>query len=505
MFQTAELGQTLSKNAFKRSELQLRERLLALQQDLRRAGESALLIDFAGVRGAGKGTSTNLLNKWMDNRWIETHAYSEPSDEERERPRRWRFWRDLPARGTIGIFLSGRYSRPLLEYVYGESTLEAFNHQLAQIKAFEKMLADDGALITKFWMHISRDVQRERLEKLAEDPLQNWRISPEDWTHLELYDRFVDAAEHLIAYTNTGQAPWEIVEGTDYHFRSIRVGNVLAESLERHLSQHQIRRKYAAEIEQERRDLAVPAARDKDGSPATIMQGLNLSLTLDKHRYQGQLETLQARLSTLHQQAVRQRLTTILVFEGPDAAGKSGAIRHLTDPLEAHTYKVYPFSAPTDEELAHHYLWRFWRRLPRAGRVTIFDRSWYGRVLVERIEGFANDLEWRRAWSEINNFEQQLVEHGIVLLKFWIHISEDEQLRRFRARESTPHKQWKLTDEDWRNREKWDQYELAAHHMIQNTARQDTPWILVEGNDKPYARIKVLRAVCDALEEKTGR
>ncbi|NIP17948.1 MAG: polyphosphate:AMP phosphotransferase [Xanthomonadales bacterium] len=503
MFNTAELGLKIPKREFKKRELTLRRELLELQQQLRERAESPVLIDFGGVSGAGKGTSTNMLNKWMDASYIETFAYDDPSDEELERPTWWRFWRDLPPRGQIGIYLSGRYSRPILDFVYGNSTREEFNYRLEQVKQFEQALADDGAMIQKFWMHISSAVQKRRLESLQNDPLHNWRMSSQDWTNWEMYDRFIEAAEIAISHTSTGDAPWEIVEGEDLYYRSLRIGEVLRDSLERHLKKAEIRRKYLEELNEQIQDPETESAVTPGDSvqPVSILQALDLTKSLDKRGYRREREELQARLNELHEDAVRKNLSFILVFEGPDAAGKSGAIRQVTEALDARSYKVYPFSAPTDEENAHHYLWRFWRCIPRRGRMTIFDRSWYGRVLVERIEGFASDIEWRRAYAEINQFEEQLVEHGIVLLKFWIHIDEEEQLKRFKAREETPHKRWKLTDEDWRNREKWAEYERAAHRMIQATSKRRTPWVLIEGNDKPYARIRVLTSLCDALEQ----
>jgi polyphosphate:AMP phosphotransferase len=506
MFQTAELGQKISRKEFKQQELPLWENLLSLQQRLRSEGSFPVLVDFAGVRGGGKGTSVNLLNRWMDARWIVTHAYTEPSDEEAERPKFWRFWRHLPPRGQIGIHMSGRYSRPLLDYVYGRISPTEFTHELDRINNFEKALADDGSMVLKFWMHLSRDVQKKRLEMLEKDPLRSWRMSPEDWKHWEMYDKFIEAAERIIAYTNTGHAPWEIIEGEDPNYRSLRVGEIFQQTLERHLMTQQIRHRYLAELrEGVSEKLSEMNAADGTAPRAiTIMDGLDLSLSLEKKTYRKKLAYYKARLAGLHQKAVQQKISTTLVFEGPDASGKGGSIRQITNALDARFYKVYPFAAPTDIENAHHYLWRFWNCMPRAGRMTIFDRSWYGRVLVERIEGFAGDDEWRRAYSEINDFEDQLIEHGVVLLKFWMHIDKDEQLRRFKAREETPHKRWKLCDEDWRNREKWDEYALAAHEMIQQTSVMKSPWILVENQNKHYGRIKVLKSLCKALEKAVG-
>jgi len=506
MFQTVELGQKLSKSDYKKQEPVLWENLLTLQQRLRKEGDFPVLIDFAGVRGAGKGTSVNLLNRWMDTRWIINHAYTKPSDEEAERPTFWRFWRFSPPKGQIGVHMSGRYSRPLLDYVYGNITPDEFTHQLDRINTFEKALADDGAMVLKFWMHISSEVQKNRLESIENDPLRSWRMLPEDWKHWEMYDKFIEAAERIISYTNTGHAPWEIIEGEDIYYRSIRVGEILQSNLERHLVTHEIRKRYLSEMrEQVRTGLEDISAPVSNGSPViTIMDGLDLTLSLEKKTYKKELKFYQAKLAGLHQKAVQRKISLTLVFEGPDAAGKGGAIRQITNALDARYYKVYPFSAPTDIEKAHHYLWRFWNCIPRAGRATIFDRSWYGRVLVERIEQFAGDDEWRRAYSEINDFEDQLLEHGIVLLKFWMHIDKDEQLRRFKAREGNPLKSWKLCDEDWRNRERWDEYSLAAHEMIQQTSVQKSPWVLVENQSKPYGRIKVLKTVCEALEKVVG-
>lgn len=500
MFQTVELGQKIEKSEYKKRELLLRQELLALQQQLRSKKSFPVIIDFAGVRGAGKGTSTNLLNKWMDARWINTQGYTEPAGFESDRPIFWRFWRDLPPRGQVGIYLSGRYSRPLLDYVYERIPQDAFIKRLGHIAQFEKALADDGALVIKFWMHISQDVQKARLESLAENPLQNWQVTADDWKNCQNYERFIAAAEQIITRTNTEYAPWIIVEGEDFHYRSLRVGECLREALELHLRKMEIRQKYLTDLDAEASEIRGSSASAGNVAMRTVLEGLDLNKRLEKAAYRARLARRQARLAKLQQQAIRQKLSTVLVFEGPDAAGKGGSIRQITHTLDARYYKVHSIAAPTDEENSRHYLWRFWRRLPRAGRMTIFDRSWYGRVLVERIEGFATVEEWRRAYAEINDFEEQLLEHGIVLLKFWLHIDKEEQLRRFKSRESTPHKRWKLTEEDWRNHEKSADYNIAAHEMIQQTSTADAPWVLVECNDKFYGRIKILDTICAVLQ-----
>lgn len=347
MFQTAELGQKVSKSEFKKREQVLRENLLALQQNLRKNGTFPVMLDFGGVRGAGKGTSTNLLNKWMDTRWIVTHAFTEASDEERERPLFWRFWRQLPPKGQIGIHLSGRYSRPLLDFVYENISKDEFIHLLDRINNFEKALADDGAMVLKFWMHISRDVQKKRLKSLENDPLRSWRMSDEDWKHWDMYDRFIEAEELVISHTNTGDAPWEIIEGEDLYFRSLRVGEILQQRMERHMMSQDFRQKYLAEMRKDLNEHAAQAETNGDsrlpGSQTiTIMDALDHQLTMSKGKYKKELAVCQARLAGLHQRAAQRKISTILVFEGPDAAGKGGAIRQITEALDARYYKVYP-------------------------------------------------------------------------------------------------------------------------------------------------------------------
>jgi len=512
MFRTAELGQKVPKSEFNQREPLMRQALLEVQAKLRLSGRFPVIILFAGVDGGGKGDTVNLLNEWMDPRWLMTRAYDKPSDEERDRPDYWRFWRDLPPTGHIGLFLSSWYSQPILRRVYEKDDEATFDDRLDRILAFEKALADDGALILKFWMHLSRDAQKRRLKKLEKDPLTTWRVTQQDWDHWNIYDRFEEAAERTIMRTSTGTAPWTIVEGVDPCFRSLTVGEIVREEITKHLDaarnkalveQELTAERTLHEAEQQTVAVGEAGADTPITSPlrgATVLSSLDMSLHLSKPDYKKKLKQCQARLNQLHRQALKKKISTILMFEGPDAAGKGGAIRRVTAALDARHYQVLPIAAPTDEERAHHYLWRFWRHLSRAGRINIFDRSWYGRVLVERVEGFASEDEWKRAFAEINEFEEQLTDHGVLLLKYWVHISKDEQLARFKSREETPHKRWKLTEEDWRNREKWDDYEWAVNDIVEHTSTHSAPWVLVEGNDKRFSRIKVISTFCDRLE-----
>jgi len=514
MFRTAELGREISKNEYKQREPTLRQELLEAQQELRALGQFPVIVVFAGVDGGGKGELVNRLNKWMDPRWLVSRAYGEPSEEERERPEYWRFWRDLPPDGRIGLFLRSWYSRPVLDKVYGDIDLAEFDRRLDRVVAFEKALVDGGALILKFWMHLSREAQKKRLRSLEKDPLTRWKIKSTSWEHWRMYDLFLETAEHTIMRTSTGRAPFNIVEGVDVYYRSLTVGTIIRDAILKRLEDYKFEEKLKAglkaddgfgEVVHVKKDSSLSVAEPSDILPdtvPTVLSQLDMTQQLDKDTYKEKIKKYQARLNILHREALAKKVSTILVFEGPDAAGKGGTIRRITAALEAPNYQVLPFAAPTDEERAHHYLWRFWRHLSRAGRFTIFDRSWYGRVLVERVEELASETEWSRAYPEINDFEAQLIDHGIVLMKYWIHVTQDEQLARFRAREETPHKQWKLTDEDWRNREKWPLYEEAVHDMVQYTSTRVAPWILVENNDKQFGRIKVLKTLCKQLEKR---
>jgi polyphosphate:AMP phosphotransferase len=511
MFEAAELGRTIEKDEFKKQEPILRTELLEVQRQLA-ASRFPLIVVFAGVDGAGKGETVNLLNAWMDPRWIVTRAYQEPSDEESERPEYWRYWRDLPPRGRIGLFLSSWYSRPVLDRVYGRIRVAEFDRQLTRIAAFERNLTDDGALILKFWMHLGKRAQKKRLQTLEKDRLTRWRVTKSQWQHWRMYDKFVAAAERALRRTSTVEAPWIIVEGVDEAYRSVTVATTIRDALRKAVAESDGQRREPAQVSgaktRGRKTVNAPESRSSAtlGTPraarpeSTILSSLDMSQAVSKKDFGIELERAQGRLNLLSRKAQAKAVSTILVFEGWDAAGKGGAIRRITGALDARSYQVIPIAAPTDEERAHHYLWRFWRHLSRAGRLTIFDRSWYGRVLVERVEGFATEQEWRRAYSEIGEFEEQLVERGIALVKYWIHISEDEQLRRFKDRQKARYKEWKLTDEDWRNREKWPEYERAVNDMVEQTSTRLSPWTLVEGNDKYFARLKVLKTLCASLE-----
>jgi polyphosphate:AMP phosphotransferase len=487
LLETAELGRKVTRKEFEERVPELRLGLLRAQDQLKTARFPVLLL-IGGLDGAGKGETVNVLHEWLDPRYLSTLAFGPPSDEELERPPFWRFWRALPPKGRIGILFGSWYTDPIANRVRGHWNNSQLDQALARVNGLEKELADDGATIVKLWFHLSKKQQKERLRSLEKDPTTRWRVSRADWKNYELYDRFRRTAERTLRETSSAQAPWYVIEGVDHRYRSLAAGEYLLNAMTARLREPPVPP-----------PVAVGRAVE---DPITILDTLDLSLTFSDKEYDRELEKLQGRLN-LHVRKMKKRGRSMLVaFEGWDAAGKGGTIRRITGALDARDYTVIPIAAPTDEEKAHHYLWRFWRHLPRAGRLTLFDRSWYGRVLVERVEGFATEAEWRRAYSEINAFEEQQQEHGTMVLKFWLHIDRDEQLRRFKEREQTSFKQFKITEEDFRNREKWNVYEEAANEMVQRTSTEFAPWTLVEANDKKYARIKVLQTLCERLERE---
>jgi polyphosphate:AMP phosphotransferase len=489
MFENAELGNRVDKETFRKEMPKLREKLLHAQQLLPGSGLGVVIL-FGGVEGGGKSEAADTLLAWLDARGVETWALSDPTDEERERPPMWRFWRRLPPRGRTAVLLGSWYSQPIADRVAKRIRVADLDQHLDRIADFERMLTSEGLLLVKIWLHLSRNAQRERLRRLEADRETRWRVTARDWKDARHYDRYRNVAERVLRRTSLGEAPWHIVEAADARFRDRTVGETVLHALEERLAELKAR----------------PAAGhvpDRPRPPAvSVLRRLDLRRKLDDEEYERQLPRRQAQLNELTRRLHEQGRSMILVFEGPDAAGKGGAIRRLTAAMDARDYQHIAVSAPTDEERAHPYLWRFWRHLPRQGRVTIYDRSWYGRVLVERIEGFCTRDEWERAFGEINAFEEQLAESGTIVVKFWLQISPREQLRRFRNRLVTPYKQYKLTEEDWRNRGKWNAYQAAACEMIERTGTDLAPWVPVEAEDKNWARIRVLKTVVRTLRRE---
>ncbi|MCB1916995.1 MAG: polyphosphate:AMP phosphotransferase [Rhodocyclaceae bacterium] len=494
MFESAELGHTVSKTRYEEEAPQLRADLLNVQYELKEAGRFPVIVLINGVDGAGRGETLHLLNEWLDPRYVETKAYGVPTEEEHERPPMWRFWRDLPPRGKVGLLFGSWYSLALQgDDGQGRIVDEISEHRAAAIVRFERMLVDEGALLVKLWFHLSKKDQKKRLKSLEADNKTRWRVTKEDWRRYKEYDRFRRVSEHLVRRTSTAEAPWHIIDGSDDRFRSLSVGHIMLQSIRRRL-----------ELPDHGVQPCEPPILRGQLDQRNVLNALDLGQALQKRAYSAELRILQERLGRLSRDKRFRSRSLICVFEGNDAAGKGGSIRRMVQALDPRQCAVVPIAAPSEEERAQPYLWRFWRKLPRQHRITIFDRSWYGRVLVERIEGFCSDADWNRAYAEINDFEAQLVDNGAVVVKFWLAISEEEQLRRFKEREEVEFKRFKITEEDWRNREKWDAYSEAVCDMVDRTSTDIAPWTLVEANDKRFARIKVLRTVCERLEAALG-
>ncbi len=494
MFDTAEIAHEVDKATWKKEEPPLRQALLAAQFELLTQKRFPVLILVGGVEGAGKGETVNLLNEWMDPRHMVTHGFDEPTEEEGEKPYMFRFWQRLPPKGRVGVFFGAWHSLPILDRALGRSSWADLDQRVAQVQRFEKMLTDEGVLLIKFWFHLTKKQQAQRLEELAAKKATRWRVGEHEWAFFKRFDKFAKASERFVRATSTGEAPWYVVNGRDPRYRAFTVGKTLLEAMRARLDDKAPR---PATVR------PPPLLPPVDGR--NVIRALELDQPLAQAKYEKLLERWQGKLNLLTRDERYKRLSVVAVFEGNDAAGKGGAIRRVTAAIDARYIRPIPVAAPTEEERAQPYLWRFWRQLPRHGRIAIFDRSWYGRVLVERVEGFCAEDAWMRAYREINDFEMALRQANTVLVKFWLAISKEEQMRRFKERERTPHKKFKITDEDWRNRKKWDAYERAVCDMVDRTSTDDAPWTLVEANNKYFARLKVLRTLCEAIERGLAR
>lgn len=489
MFESAEIGHAIDQETFEAEVPALREALLVAQYELKQQARFPVIVLINGIEGAGKGETVKLLNEWMDPRLILVETFDQQTDEELARPPAWRYWRQLPPKGRMGIFFGNWYSQMIQGRVHGHFKNAVLDQAIDGAQRLERMLCDEGALIFKFWFHLSKKQMKARLKALQDDPLHSWRLSPLDWQQSKTYDKFVRYGERVLSRTSRDYAPWYVVEGFNENYRNLSVGRILLEGLQAALR------------------IKTPRAHHAHAAPLTasldnrgLLDSLDLSQTLDKDAYPQLLAAEQARLAGLMRDKRMRKHALVAVFEGHDAAGKGSAVRRVAAALDPRQYRIVPIAAPTEEERAQPYLWRFWRHIPARGKFTVFDRSWYGRVLVERVEGYCSPADWLRAYGEINDFEEQLTRAGVVLVKFWLSIDQETQLQRFQEREQTPFKRFKISAEDWRNREKWALYSDAVGDMVDRTSTAVAPWTLVEANDKRFARVKVLRTLNEALE-----
>ena len=467
----------------------LRDALLQAQVLLHEDKPFAIALIVTGLPTAGRSETVNQFLEWLNPKYVKVHALEAPTKESRTRPPLWRFWNSLPARGEIAIYFTGWYDDYLLPALFDPK--KAARHEqrtVERIRQLEAMLIRDRVRIVKLHLHVDEKLQKERIKKLRQDKAKQWRVTDEELWLARHYRKVDRIFSRCLESTSSPVAPWHIVDGADHDRRAFETGSLLLQEIELGLK----RARHAVPATQ----VAAPVVGD-----VTVFPTRQDGDAIADDAYDAELEKLQGRLALLTRENKFAKRGVVLAFEGMDAAGKGGAIRRVTAALDARQYSVIPVSAPSPEEAARPYLWRFWRHISCRGELTIYDRSWYGRVLVERVRDLAAEADWRRAYDEINEFEKQLTEHGLIVVKFWLAIGKDEQLKRFEERDNDPLKAFKVDPEDWANRRFYDDYQRAASDMIKRTDTKHAPWMVVEADDKKYARLKVLRAVCEAIEK----
>jgi AMP-polyphosphate phosphotransferase len=484
-------GRRLTRRQYEQQLPGLQDRLLDAQIRLRESRSHAVVMIVTGIPAAGRSEVVNELLEWLDPKHVTVFGFGRPDDVERERPVLWRYWQTLPPRGRSAILHGGWYQEALLAAagLLASHPQDAPGRNLERIRQLEQMLVRDGVALCKVHLHVAPRTQQKRLARLAKDKTTRWRVTTEDRWLARHYARVEGAFERTLAATDTPLAPWQVVDGTDRQHRALEVGRRLLAALQPQAT-HRLRSRPLPRL---------PVAALRRPLPSRAPP-----VSPDTAGYDQELERLQGRLALLSRRKRFARHAVVVAFEGMDAAGKGGAIRRLTAALDARQFRVVPVSAPTPDELAHPHLWRFWRQLPPRGSYTIFDRSWYGRVLVERVRGFAQAPDWRRAYAEINEFERQLLEHRVVVAKFWMSVGRAEQLKRFAERDSDPLKRYKVDPEDWANRKLWNPYQAAACEMIARTGTPHAPWVVVPADDKRWARLTVLRALVERIEAALG-
>ncbi len=486
MFQEAESDPKLSQEEFKKIETKLRVQLVNEQYRHIHLQDRALLILVAGIDGAGKGETINLLNEWLDPRHVHTIAFPPPADSDQSFPTARRFWLNLPRKGEIGIVFGSSYLQLFNEAAKKKLNADTLERNIQFIRRLESNLVANGVQVVKLWFHMSRAAQHQRTEELLANPSTAWQVDKHDLKAQKKFKSIRRSGQLIIEATDAPHSPWVIIPSADPQLRAVRTAQAVLQALK------------APSIKVP--PFHDPASAPPVRKPVNPLEKLDYTATLSKAEYDEHMLNLQNRLALAVRNKKFKSKALAIVFEGADAAGKGGAIRRVTHAIDARQFNIMPVAAPKDSELARPYLWRFWRHVPGRGRVAIFDRSWYGRVLVERVEKLVTRATWIRAYEEINDFEQQLSQHNIIVLKFWLSITPDEQLKRFKEREHSPYKQFKITAEDWRNRRKTKAYSVAAKDMFTHTNMPCAPWHVISANDKRHARVEVLKQIVLALE-----
>lgn len=465
----------------------LRIELSALQLKIRDAKLPVIII-FEGWGASGKGSMIAEVIKYLDPRFFKVSSTVNATDEEKRYPMMKRFWDNIPEYGKISVMDRSWYRELAIAKMEQDISKDEYKQRVNRVGGFEKLLSDDGYLIIKFFLHISKDEQKKRFEKLRSNKETEWRYSETDKKRHKHYDEYYDAFDDMLERTDFPFSPWNVICTEDKAYSRCKVMEILVDRITEALDGKRVKTPASAEYP------LIKMNRLSD----ICLEGKEVS----PEDYEARLKAAQKELSVLHSRLYAKKIPMLLCFEGWDAAGKGGAIKRIASALDPRGYEAVPVSAPDKTELNHHYLWRFWKHVPKSGHIAIFDRTWYGRVMVEKIEGFTPLSRCEEAFDEINAFEKELTDSGAIVLKFWLQIDKDEQLARFTARQNTPEKQWKITDEDWRNREKWDSYEAAVDEMLEKTSTVNAPWTVVEANNKLYARLKVLETVIAAVKDR---
>lgn len=475
-----------------RSRLKEQEDLLFSNQNRIKESGLPVVVLVEGWGTAGKGTLIGRVINNIDPRFYKVATFDMPTADEKRRPFLHRYFEALPEAGKFRFYNTGWMNEIVNERITGKMSDSFYEKRIASIRRFERQLNDNGYLLLKFFMHIPEEEQKKRIEELLSRVDTKWRVGDEDLWQNKHYKQCQKVIEKYIDDTDVSSSPWYIIDAASEKWAELQVLERMNEGIEIALSNS---------------TMAVPLLQNT--FPLVKMRKLaEIPLeckALTDEEYKKKLGKLQDKLKDLHNRLYRKRVPLIIAYEGWDAAGKGGNIKRIAEALDPRGYEVHPIASPEPHEKARHYLWRFWTRLPKDGHVAIFDRTWYGRVMVERIEGFCSENDWKRAYNEINEFEKELDDWGAVIIKFWVQIDKDTQLERFNDRQNTPEKRWKITEEDWRNREKWDLYEQAVDEMIQKTSTKFAPWHILESTDKKYARIKALEIVVEELEKRLGK
>lgn len=491
MLEQVDLNKSIDKEMAKTQVKELEKQLAVLQQRIRKQKIPVVLV-FEGWGASGKGSLIGKLILEMDPRGFQVYSIGEPSQEEKRFPFLNRYWLNMPARGEMSIFDRSWYQELSVWKIEKKYSQREIADKRDAINRMERQLTDDGCLVLKFFLHISKKQQRMRLEVLSASKNTAWRVTEQDWKRNREYANYYQAWDEMLEQTNTLYAPWHVIAATEKHAALLDILTILNGALEKRLEM-QNQMKFPG---------ILPNHMHFSMRQIPKLKEITMLDPMPEEEYRSRLKQDQKKLRKLANKLYRKKIPMIICYEGWDAAGKGGNIRRMAASLDPRDYDVTPIAAPDHTEISHHYLWRFRRHLPKTGHVAIFDRTWYGRVMVERLENLATTEQWTRAYNEINEFEQELIDWGAIIVKFWLHIDKDEQLKRFQERQNTPEKQWKITDEDWRNREKWDQYEVAVDEMLQNTCTSFAPWHVIASNDKYRARVEAIERVIAMIEQR---